>query len=210
ALEFFRSSPDFACLREADLRSLTDFCLLQNYADGDTILSEDEVGEWMFIIMSGKVALSDERQATIERPGSIIGSSGVVYGKRQAFGAKAKGPVDCLALGKAALDECSQLVADVLRRCAFKALLQGLPRQPGEPDLWRILTQDQQHYLISRAEDGIFEPGEIIFAPGDEAQLIIVVSGEIAIVQQIPGTREEGDYVYVDNGGADIRANAEM
>ena len=34
-------------------------------------------------------------------------------------------------------------------------------------------------------QDGTFEPGEIIFAPQDGAQLIVVISGQARFVQSL-------------------------
>ena len=47
--------------------------------------------------------------------------------------------------------------------------------------------------LISRTEDGTFESGEVVFAPEDSAQLVIVISGQVAVTKQRVKTREEGE-----------------
>eukprot|EP00435_Cladocopium_sp_Y103_P050584 s194_g15.t1 len=142
------------------------------------------------------------------KPGSVIGSVGVIYNKEQAGGAFAKGTVECLCLNKASLSNFSASVIDVLRRAAFKAILHSLPRNPLDPEPWRILSEQQVNMLISRTEDGTFEPGEIVFAPDDGAQLIIVISGEVAVTKHRVKTRVDGDLVFVDEP-QDIRQYAD-
>jgi len=175
------------------------------FADGAIMLREKEMAEYMYVVMKGKVSTSEDTFEMSDRGiygkfGSIIGGVGILYDNRQVLGAYANGNVECLALSKVALSNFSSAVMDVLRRSAFKAMLHNLPRTPGDPEPWRILSQEQQHLLISRAEDGVFEPEEIIFAPGDDAQLVIVVSGQMAIMKQIAGAREVDQYVFVEGG----------
>lgn len=61
-------------------------------------------------------------------------------------------------------------------------------------------------------QDGTFESGEVVFAPEDGAQLVIVISGQaleplkslktatlqVAVTKQRVKTREEGELVFVD------------
>lgn len=198
---FFRQDTNFCGLPTADLKLLAGLCSSQQFNEGEEVLREGEVGHWMFIITSGKVVPTDTRMAQMfDRPGAIIGCLGLIYGKRQSVGARAKGAVTCLALARSALSQLTEHVEDVLRRCAFKDLLHSLPRSSDQREFFRFLTEEQQHKLISTAEDGIFEPGEIIAAPGDQAQLIVVIDGEVAVVPSFSGPfREDGDHVFVGN-----------
>lgn len=195
---FFRTDANFRGLPSADVKQLASACSVQQFNDSEEILREGEVGNWMFIIISGKVVPTDGRLAEVfERAGSIIGSLGLMYGKRQPTGARAKGPVTCLAVARSALEKLTERVEDVLRRCAFKDLLHSLPRIAEQPAFIKRLTEEQQHRLISTAEDGVFEPAEIIASPGDPAQLIVVIDGEVALVPHLEGPfREEGELVF--------------
>ncbi|CAE7259532.1 Pkg21D [Symbiodinium pilosum] len=200
AMEFFQACQDFRYLKEDDQKSLAAVCTSKTFEDGSVVLRDEEVGECMLIVISGQVAAAESTIDAFDRvsygkPGSVIGSVGVIYNKQQAK-AFAKGPVECLCLNKAALSGFSPSVLDVLRRAAFKAILHSLPRNPLDPEPWRILSEQQVNLLISRTEDGIFEPGEIIFAPQDGAQLIVVISGQVAIMQALAKTREEDDLVF--------------
>ncbi|CAK9013051.1 unnamed protein product, partial [Durusdinium trenchii] len=203
ALEFFQACLDFRSLKEDDQKSLAAVCTSKTFQDGSIVMHEEEIGDGMFIVISGQVGIGDEKADGFDRgpygkPGSVIGSVGVIYNKKQVGGAFAKGPVECLCLNKASLSNFSASVIDVLRRAAFKAILHGLPRNPLDPEPWRILSEQQVNMLISRTEDGVFEPGEVIFAPDDGAQLIVVIWGQMAVTKHEIKTREDGDSVWVD------------
>lgn len=208
---FFRSNANFCSLPKSDQKLLAGLCSSQQFNEGEEILREGEVGQWIFIVTSGKVVPTDSRLAEIfERTGAIIGSVGVVYGKRQQTGARAKGAVTVLALARRAVDQATEHVKDVLRRCAFKDLLLSLPRKPEQRDYFKDLTDEQQHMLLSVAEDGVFEPGEIIVAPGDEGQLVLVIDGEVAVVPKFQGPfREDGDLIFV-GAGVNVRNLADQ
>ncbi|CAE7572363.1 Pkg21D [Symbiodinium sp. CCMP2592] len=200
AMEFFQACQDFRYLKEDDQKSLAAVCTSKTFEDGSIVLQDEEVGECMLIVISGQVAPAESTADAFDRvsygkPGSVIGSVGVLYNKQQAK-SFAKGPVECLCLNKAALSGFSPSVLDVLRRAAFKAILHSLPRNPLDPEPWRILSEQQVNLLISRTEDGTFEPGEIIFAPQDGAQLIVVISGQVAIMKGLAKTREEDELVF--------------
>jgi len=214
ALAFFRCDPNFCNVRESEQRILASKCSTQHFTDGEVIMREGEVGEWMFILLSGRAVPSDDRLTEhFDRPGAIIGAVALVYGKRQATGFTAKGNVTCLALAKSSLMGLDDHLNDVLRRCAVKALLHCLPRSPGHRPIFSVLTDDQQHRLIGAAEDGCFEPGEVIACPGDPAQLLVVIDGEVAIVPHLADALEErsssdGVLLFV-NPGTDVRGMAE-
>ncbi|CAJ1447131.1 unnamed protein product, partial [Effrenium voratum] len=211
ALEFFQACQDFRCLKEDDQKSLAAVCTSKTFEDGAIVLRDEEIGECMYIVLSGQVAAGETEifdRGSYGKPGSVIGSVGVMYNK-QVPGSFAKGPVECLRLNKASLSGFSAAVIDVLRRAAFKAILHSLPRNPLDPEPWRILSERQVNLLISRAEDGVFEPGEIVFAPDDAAQLVIVVSGQVAVTKQPVRTREQGELVFIDED-ADINQYSEQ
>lgn len=209
ALAFFRTDPNFCNLREDDQRLLASKCVTQHFMDGDTVLRAGEVGEWMFAVLQGRAVPNDERLTEqFERSGSLVGVVALVYGKRQIVGFMAKGSVTCLALSKSSLVGLNEHLTDVLRRCAVKALLQSIPRNASHRQVFQVLTDEQQHRLIGAAEDGFFEPGEIVCCPGDPAQLLVIIEGEAAICSQLPDVQQEGDLFFL-HPGADVRGKAE-
>jgi len=196
---YFRSDPNFCGLPAADMHKLATACSVQQFPDGDEILREGEVGNWMFVIIAGKAIPTDDRLAHLfQKSGCVLGSLGLMYDKRQPMGARARGEVTCLALARSSLNKLTDHVEDVLRRCAVKDLLHSLPLMPQQREFFRFLTEEQQHSLISTAEDGVFEPGEVICSPGDPPQLLIVIDGEVAILPKLSRPlREEGPLVFV-------------
>lgn len=207
---FFKSDHNFSGLPAADLKLLARACSVQQFNDGDEILREGEVGNWMFIIISGKVVATDEKLTELfERVGCILGSLGLIYGKRQSIGAKAKGAVTCLGLARSSIGQLTDRIEDVLRRCAFKDLLRSLKRKPDACDCFGCLTPEQHHRVISTAQDAVFEANEVITSPGDPASLLVVIEGEVAIVPRLhQPLREDGDLVYV-GASEDVRSGAQ-
>lgn len=210
ALTFLNADPNFNCLKDDDQRLLSSLCSVQQFADGDIVLRDGEVGNWMFIVLAGKVVPTDDQVSSelLEKTGSVVGIVGFIYDRRQAYGAKAVGPVTCLALGRQDLPRLAGPVEEVLRRCAVKTLLASLPRKKQAFDFFAELSTEQQFKLISTAEDGAFEPGEVIMAPGDPAQLVLVIEGEVAILSVLEGLQHQGDLVYAA-AGVDLKGKAE-
>jgi len=198
---FLKSDHNFSGLPAADIRLLARACSLQQFSDGDEILREGEAGNWMFVIISGKVVPTDPRLSELfERAGSILGSQGLIYGRPQPCGARAKGSVTCLSLARTSLGKLTDRIEDVLRRCAFKDVLSSLPKKANEQEFFRCLSEEEQHRLVSTAEDAVFDPREILVVPGDPAQLLVVIEGEVAVLPSLKlPVREDRDVLKVDN-----------
>eukprot|EP00746_Dinoflagellata_sp_MGD_P085157 gnl/MRDRNA2_/MRDRNA2_33732_c0_seq1.p1 gnl/MRDRNA2_/MRDRNA2_33732_c0~~gnl/MRDRNA2_/MRDRNA2_33732_c0_seq1.p1 ORF type:complete len:943 (-),score=211.95 gnl/MRDRNA2_/MRDRNA2_33732_c0_seq1:16-2844(-) len=191
AMGFLNSDSNFSKLKEEEKKLLAAACSVQEFGTGDQILREGEVGDWMFIVMVGKVVTTDQfGNKTTRKAGAILGGMGLMYSKKQIFGAKAVDKVTCLALGKSSLERLIGPVEDVLRRSAIKALLENL-------DFFKKLTNDQQNAMIGTFEDGIFDKGECIVSRGARAQFILVMDGEVGVLSesaQPPNLKQaEGD-----------------
>merc|ERR550514_2212062 len=116
-------------------------CTVQEFNNGEQILREGEVGDWMFIVLGGKVTATDHfGNKTTAKRGAILGGMGLLYGQRQIAGAKAaEDRCSCLALGKSGLERLIGNVEDALRRASIQALLEsGL-------DFYQKLTTDQRN-----------------------------------------------------------------
>lgn len=178
AMGFLNSDSNFSKLKDEEKKLLAGACSVQEFAAGDQILREGEVGDWMFIVMVGKVVTTDQfGNKTNRKTGAILGGMGLMYSKRQIFGAKAVDKVTCLALGKSSLERLIGPVEDVLRRSAIKALLENL-------DFFKKLTNDQQNAMIGTFEDGVFDKGECIVSRGARAQFILVMDGEVGVLSE--------------------------
>ena len=59
-LEFFEADPTYRHMSKEEKSLLATACTVQNFAAGDVILREGEVGEWMFIVIEGTVKSVDQ------------------------------------------------------------------------------------------------------------------------------------------------------
>eukprot|EP00927_Polykrikos_kofoidii_P025265 TRINITY_DN22732_c0_g1_i1.p1 TRINITY_DN22732_c0_g1~~TRINITY_DN22732_c0_g1_i1.p1 ORF type:complete len:1053 (+),score=179.66 TRINITY_DN22732_c0_g1_i1:334-3159(+) len=231
ALSFFRADANFNGLRAEEMELFAGTCSWQSFTDGEEILRRGEVGEWLFIIISGEAMVyganggcclgaeltdDDDDIGVVKDPdrprkhkvGSVLGSVGLIYGHRQVGGARSVGSTACLAVGKVALERLPRPISDVLRRCSLKAILTCLPRSPEVKDLWRLLSEEQKHRVLAVVEDCVFEPNEIIVAPADPGQLVIVIDGTAAVLKELPDFEQRNETVFCGKG-TDIRAAAE-
>lgn len=59
-LDFFESDSTFKYMSKEEKSILSTSCSVQNFAAGEVILREGEVGEWMFIVIEGTVKIVDQ------------------------------------------------------------------------------------------------------------------------------------------------------
>ncbi len=59
-LDFFESDPMYRHMSKEEKSILSTACSVQNFAAGEVILREGEVGEWMFIVIEGTVKIVDQ------------------------------------------------------------------------------------------------------------------------------------------------------
>lgn len=78
ALEFFESDSTFRHMSKEEKSILSTACSVQNFAAGEVILREGEVGEWMFIVTEGTVKIVDQfGNSEIKKPGCTPVSTAV-------------------------------------------------------------------------------------------------------------------------------------
>lgn len=183
---FFDVDPTFKSLKVEEKDMLSGICSVHCFQRGETILREGEVGDWMFIIMQGSVSTVDQYgNVVVKMPGTILGISGLMYTKRQIHGAKAIDTVTCISLGKSAVERLMGPVEQVLRRSGVKALAQSQMSDGGqshELEFFKKLTDDQQNVVIDNLAEATYSEGEVITTRGATAQLLIVIEGEIAVI----------------------------
>mmetsp|Transcript_49647 Transcript_49647/g.118207 ORF Transcript_49647/g.118207 Transcript_49647/m.118207 type:complete len:963 (-) Transcript_49647:64-2952(-) len=183
ALAFFDADPVFSKMRDSERRLLAAACSVQVFAKDEQILREGEVGDWMFIVVEGKVQTVDPYGTlSLKKAGAMLGSTGVMYSKQQVSGAKAvDNKVTCLALGKSSVDRMLGSVEDVLRRGAVRSLVLDNTTKTGELSFFKQLTDYQQTAVIDSFQEVSIGAGEKVVAAGSQAQLIIVIEGEVSI-----------------------------
>lgn len=180
ALEFFESDSTFRHMSKEEKSILSTACSVQNFAAGEVILREGEVGEWMFIVTEGTVKIVDQfGNSEIKKPGALLGSSGVMYSSLNCSGATAVDKVTCLALGRKSLESLLGPGGSVLRRSAIKAMLLD---NVESVDYFRQLTEKELHDVVDRFEEASFSAGAPIVSAGAPAQLLVVVVGQVAVM----------------------------
>jgi len=186
ALTFFSSDVNFSSLSEEQRKSLAGSCSVQRFLDGQEILREGDVANWVFIIVAGKVAQEDDTMIS----GSVVGSVNLIYGKPQTSSVWAVGSVICLSLGKHALYNLATPVVDVFRRNAIQTLLMN-PVKPLRKSYFPSMTTDQLQRLTGYCEEATLEEKQIVFSPMDEAQMVFVIDGELMISKNPDGSGVE-------------------
>ncbi|CAE7767944.1 egl-4, partial [Symbiodinium necroappetens] len=115
----------------------------------------------------------------IRKPGTLLGSSGVMYSSLTCSGATAVDKVTCLALGRKSLESLLGPGGSVLRRSAIKALLMD---NVEHVDYFKELSDSELHKVVDLFEETSFPPLGTIVSAGAPAQLIVVVAGKVAII----------------------------
>ncbi|CAJ1362555.1 unnamed protein product [Effrenium voratum] len=180
ALEFFESDATFRHMSKEEKSILSTACSVQNFASGETILREGEVGEWMFIVIDGTVKIVDQfGNSEMKKCGALLGSSGVMYSSLHCSGASAVDKVTCLALGRKSLESLLGPGGSILRRSAIKALLMD---NVESVDYFKQLTEPELHEVVDRFEESSFNSGAPIVSAGAPAQLLVVVAGQVAVM----------------------------
>ena len=108
-LDILASTPFFADVLDADqLQTLSGRLRVADYAKGATLIREDDIGESMFVLASGEVAVtvpgkSGGRQVATLRAPDIFGEMSLMTGARRAATVSARTPVKAIEIPKAAL-----------------------------------------------------------------------------------------------------------
>lgn len=185
AMDFLNADASFGAMNEEQKKVLAGACSVQVFGRGEQIIREGEVGKWMFIVIEGNVQTVDRFGNSAQRKsGTILGSAALMYTKQQVSGAKAIDNVTCLALGKSAAERLIGPVEDVLRSSAIKTLLVDNVSKGSEVMFFKELTDVQQSLVIGKFEEATCEEGEAIVSPGARAQIVLVIEGEVAVLER--------------------------
>mmetsp|Transcript_40373 Transcript_40373/g.72498 ORF Transcript_40373/g.72498 Transcript_40373/m.72498 type:complete len:947 (-) Transcript_40373:74-2914(-) len=189
AQKFFDSDPNFSLMSQDERNTLAAACSIQNFHQGEQILREGEVGEWMFIVLDGTVQIVDPYGNTFaKRTGSIIGGLGLIS-SQQFASAVAVDKVTCVALGTKSLERLLGPGESVLRRSVIKALITEhaeRAKKDGREEeggfYFKELSKKEQAAVIDRFEDAAFTKGNPLITAAANAQLIVVTEGEAAVL----------------------------
>jgi CRP-like cAMP-binding protein len=110
ARDILGSIPFFAeVLNPSALDVLATNVRLADFPEGSTIIREDDVGDSMFVLVSGEISVSVRGEGGLRRvatlgPGDIFGEMSLMTGARRSATLTATDPVTALEITKASLE----------------------------------------------------------------------------------------------------------
>ena len=121
--DVLRRTEIFANLRIEDLAGLAALVEERDYAAGETLFDEGEVGRWLFIVVEGRVeAQKGERHLFTAEPGQTVGDLSLLDGLPTSYRAVASESSRALVLSREdfynLMDERSRVVRAVLSHMA--------------------------------------------------------------------------------------------
>ena len=137
-----RRIPLFAGLSPADLLRVADIAEERPYADGETIAEEGEIGEELYIILSGDVrVVRHEDGAAVEvarrQAGDVVGEMSIISRAPRVASLVAEGDVRTITIGRREFEsmiaERPDIALAVMRALADRlgALTSDRARRPG-------------------------------------------------------------------------------
>jgi len=177
SLQFIESTPPFSRLSATDQRHLASICIAQDFQKKEVLVRVGEMSQWMFIIMSGKVMLTDKLHNRVNtlKTGDLVGSFAFLNGTRHRVTATALEHVQCLSIGRATFQRLLANVTQVLSRLNGKTLLE-------QCSFFRQLTPEQQDVCVDQLEECHVNTGDVIVSPGSTSQLLLVLAGEVEAI----------------------------
>jgi len=95
------AAPIFATLPTAALRRLEGLMTPVQFADGDRLCIEAEIGREAFVIVSGSAIVTQADQEVAELgPGDLVGERALLTGERRSATVTAAGPVTAFVMSR--------------------------------------------------------------------------------------------------------------
>lgn len=167
----------FSKLTLQEKRTLASALSPQAFEPGALLIDENlsSSAEWIFLLQEGKVEVTDQyKNRKVLREGAIISCQRMLYGEKAVL-ATALSRVRCLAIGRSVIDRLFGNIGEVLRRSTMRAFLEPTAA-------FRELTERQKASVASLFQDEHVRRGEVIVTVLADPQLVIVMDGEVAVV----------------------------
>lgn len=115
-LKDIKDSPLFLDVPERNVKKVTSYCFGRKYENGSTIIQEGDVGDFMFIILSGQVDIlkgkKNVKLATLGK-GAFVGESALISKAPRNVTVKANGEVTLAIFDKKGFDKLSVLHSSI-------------------------------------------------------------------------------------------------
>jgi CRP-like cAMP-binding protein len=123
-VEPLRSVAIFRDLDDGELARVAEVCRTVDFAGGEYVFREGEVGNRLYLILKGEVRISrqvpgsGEEALAVLKPGALFGEMAVFDRSERSTDAIANGPATCLTISRADFE----LLLDFNREIAHKVL----------------------------------------------------------------------------------------
>lgn len=147
-----RQLPLFAMLDDDTLASMADSLKFTPFVQGDVMLAQGQVAEWLYIMVRGEADMlcrqPDGQELVLGRlqSGDFFGEMGLLMQAPSAYGVRAAGHVECYRVGREVFQQVF-LARDALQRHLSDVLQQRLDEQQ------LLLQQHRQHAPLPRDGD---------------------------------------------------------
>lgn len=193
----FPHIPLFSELKEQELQSLLPHIQSKTYAKDELVCQEGEVGDSLFIISRGEVAITKKsstgREVLIRhlREGDFFGEFGFFTDQKRHATVKATKACEVLELTRDKLHSIAERyprLNEVLQNLFKERILDNfIALSP----LFSCLTVTEREEVIKRLQIRQIPAGTLIFKGGDPpTSLYMVKSGEVEIYTQTPRGRK--------------------
>lgn len=198
--------PLFSDLGRDAFLALTEGMVLHRYTPGEAVLREGDTGDGMFVVASGRFAVS-KRDAAGEAvvlahlgEGEFFGEMALLSGAPRAATVTAEGPGEVLELPAALLQEVAGRhphLADSLRRFYRQRLLaNAMAVSP----IFRPFGRAERKAIIERFRSREVAAGEVLIREGERSDgLYVVLDGVVDVTKRrggeavLAGQLREGD-----------------
>lgn len=181
-LEEIQASALFAGVSPKIIKKIATFPRAQEHPAGDIIIKEGDIGEFMFVVLSGQVdvikAVGDKEVflATLP-PGAFVGEGALVSGAPRNATVKAKTPVKIAYFDRQAYNK--MIMADA----AISATLMNVHKQRVKDQIKKVNIAKSKGFLVSAAVSGITAiQGSASFIPHLQDILNHLPPGTMALV----------------------------
>ena len=190
-LRFLRSVPLLQSLTDSTLREVADKMVEVRYEDGDTIISEGEDADTVYIVEIGFVSVMKKLSGsdkTIEMcriaPLEFFGERGLMLNTKRSATCIASGPVTLFALKDVEFESVRQLLQHVIDDQMVFTVLREIP-QLAE------ISESQLEQVIGEIHMKEFKAGDRVASKGSSAkELYIIKSGLVEGSEALEGETE--------------------
>ena len=194
-LRFLRSVPLLQSLTDSTLREVADKMVEVKYEDGDTIISEGEDADTVYIVEIGFVSVMKKLSGsdkTIEMcrigPLEFFGERGLMMNRKRAATCIASGPVTLFALKDVEFESVRRLLQHVIDDQMVFTVLREIP-QLAE------ISESQLEQIIDDITMKKFKAGDVVASKDSRADnLFIIKTGLIEGSETLEGEGEVPNY----------------